>query len=275
MRPSIVSRSVIAVATLGIGSVALAAVPATAATPSGITREQVLTAAAGVRSAPPGSGGEFFYSPYGAAGNRAIKAMVNRTCSIDPEGPEVVFATLGAVPAAGSSADGLVVTAVIINGETATMGGNAGRLCTFGALAAVAPRSTLSGSASLTGAPATPLSGDAFITPAASSPLTSLDDSALDDLPTFSASGNAVQSDDVKVADKKTKKEKKAAKTKYDKRLKALKKAYTKALDKAGSSKSKKKTAKAAYRYAIAGYKIITTNTPTPFNVTAKYTPAP
>jgi hypothetical protein len=282
MKKSVLSRSMTAVATLAVGSVALAAVPASAATSSGVTREQVLAAAAGVRSGPVASGNPITTN-YGPAANRALKAMANRACGIDPDGNDVAVTSIAAATASGGSAEGVVVSAVVFSLDPANPdAGNAQRLCTFGALAATAERSVLSGTATVAGSSPVALSGDAFITPAVFGPASSSGTVAA--RTSFTASGNATQSNVVKVKDKKTKKEKKAAKAKYDKRLKAAKKAYKKALDKAGSSKSKKaaakkawsakkKAAKAKYKYAVAGYKLVTRKTATPFNVSAQAVP--
>lgn len=276
MRTSLITRSVVAVASLAIGSAALAAVPATAATPSGITRDMVLTAAASVRAAPPGS-----FNEYGAAGNRALKAMANRACSIDPDGPESYFGAIAGATAPGGAADGVVVTAVL--GDSLLSGPESPtRICTFGAVATTAAGSVLSGTATINGAPSA-LPGDVFATPATRSELTGSPGMSTV-FPAFAASGNAVQSITVKIKDKKTAKQKKAAKKTYAKRLASVKKVYKKALAKAGSSRSKKaaatktykakvKSAKATYRYRIANYKLRTVKVATPFNVSAQATP--
>ena len=289
MRPSVLTRSAIAVATLSLGSLALAAVPAQADTPSGITRDMVLTAAAGVRAAPPGSTTLIFGNAkgFGPAANRALRAMVNRVCVADPDGPELSAGFIAGAAAAGGSTDGVVVSAYFIDVEASSSSGSTvGRICSFGALAPVGLRSVLTGTAALTGTPAVTVSGDVFATPASNAPLPSSSLGPNTVTPTFTATGSAIQSNVVKVKDKKTKSQKKAAKLKYDKRLKAAKKAYKKALDQAGSSKSKKKAAKAAwtarkkaakaaYRYAIAGYKLVTQKISSPFSISAQSTPPP
>jgi len=278
MRTSLLSRSVIAVATLGIGSVALAAVPASAATASGITRDQVLAAAAGVRSEPVSVEGQ--YSP---STDRALRVLANRACSIDRDGTQLIIGFLADATDAGASADGVVVTAVIADlaGQSEGYKG-----CSFGALATTDGAFTLSGSATLGSAAPVALSGDAFATAPV---IFNAEGEGAFAPPAFTASGSATRSFDVttstKVKDKKTKSEKKAAKTTYAKRLAAAKKSYQKALDKAGKSKSKKAkakkaysakraTARAAYKYAIAGYKIVkktTQQTETrPFTVSAQ-----
>jgi hypothetical protein len=282
MKKSVLSRSMTAVAAIAVGSVALAAVPASAATPSGITREQVLTAAAGVRSGPLPSGNPVTTN-YGPAANRALKAMANRACGIDPDGNSFAVTSIAAATASGGSAEGVVVTAMVFSLDPTDPGaGGPQRLCTFAALAATAERSVLSGTATVAGGSPVALSGDAFVTPAVFSAPSG--NTPVTAQTSFTASGNATQSNVVKVKDKKSKKEKRAAKAKYDKRLKAAKKSYKKALDKAGSSKSKKavakkawsakkKAAKAKYKYAVAGYKLVTRKTATPFNVSAQAVP--
>jgi hypothetical protein len=290
MRMPILTRSVVAVATLAIGSVALAAVPANAKpsaadTPNGVTRAQVLTAAAGVRAVPlPASSGPFT-SGYDPATNRALRAMVNRVCAVDPDGPELSTGSIAAATASGGSAEGVVVSAFLFNTDTVVTGSSTpqGRVCSFGALAATDSRGVLSGTASLSGLPPAALSGDVFTTGPLNSSLGVILEGggSYDFLPTFSASGTSTVTVDTKVATKKTTKQKKAAKVKYNKQLKSAKKAYKKALDKAGKSKSKKKAAKsayskkrsaakAAYKLAVANFKIVKTSTSAPFNVSAK-----
>lgn len=275
MRSSLLNRSVVAVASLAIGSVALAATPATAATPSGITRDMVLTAAAGARTATPT-----------AAQSAAITDVLKRGCGIGPE--DLSLPLQPKAVAAGDDADGVVLTAFVYSGPTQG-------LCTIGAFATVDASFQLSGTATITSrainaadAPRTtdfsgPLSGDVYVTPRTDPSGT---------FATVSAAGNATKTTTTtttsKVADKKTKAQKKAAKKKYDKRIKAAKKAYKKALVKAKSSKSKKAAAKktykakranakAIYRKSIAGFKLVTrttTNTENrPFSVTADASP--
>jgi len=265
MRPSTLTRSAIALASLALGSTVLAAAPATAATPSGITRDLVLTAANEMHQAyPPNS-----------PGLKAIVAIFNRGCNVDFDNGEFVIPdSVQAIPmTAGSSADGLIAFATIYNAFESSA-----RDCRVGVVAATSPDRNLSGTATLTvtinGVPSTtttPLSGDVTATmPISAAP------GNFSGLPAFSASGSAVKTTAVKtttkVKDKKTKAEKKKAKKTYTQRLKAAKKSYQKALKKAGSSKSKKSaakrtysakrsSAKTTYRYAIANYKIVTRTT--------------
>lgn len=300
MRTSRLTRSLIATASLAVASATLAAAPANAGpsiadTSNGVTRAQVLTAAAGVRANPnPTTSGGPFFSGYDAGTNRALRAMVNRVCVVDPDGPELNYGTLAAATVGGGSADGVVVSAILINIDSVSTGGGSivnGRICSFGALAATDARGVLGGTATLTGLPPAALSGDAFVTSPINASLAALSGSGGSDLysvlPTFSATGASTVTVDTKVVAKKSSKQKKAAKAKYSKQLKSAKKAYTKALDKAGSNKSKKSKAKKAYsaakssakttyKNAIANYKIVKTSTSAPFSVLAKVTaPAP
>jgi hypothetical protein len=270
MRTSILSRSVIAVASLAIGSVALAATPATAATPSGVTRDMVLTAANGVRTAEANGANP------SVATTRALRAVVTRGCDFSAADGESLDGESDVdVTTAGDDADGLLVSTYISSDF------GSGRYCTIAAFAAADASFQLSGTATLTGVEYTlendnwtpsdvktlqtsALSGDVFVT----APL----DSRNVEVRSASASGNATKTTTVKtsrkVLDKKTRSEKKAANAKYDQRVKAAKKSYAKALDKAGNSKTKKAAAKKAYsakkksykaklKYATAKYKIV------------------
>jgi hypothetical protein len=279
MRSSLLTRSVVAVASLAIGSVALAAVPATAATPSGTTREQVLALAAAARADALVEG------PTGAT-QAAARAILAQEC--DLTATQEIFAPFDVqiVPVeTGAAVDGVAISGVVSSSGSPT--GN----CVVGIVTPVAPRSTLSGTGNLTlGAvfgPATTaqatLSGDVgvVINPnPGNTPVNGF---------TFTAGGTSTQTTQVtttvKVKDTKSKAEKKAAKKKYDKRVKAAKKSYKKALAKAKSSKSKKAAAKKSYKAklasarksykkAIAGFKLVkrtTTQTQsTPFSVKAE-----
>ncbi|MCL8249840.1 hypothetical protein AERO_00460 [Aeromicrobium fastidiosum] len=262
MRSSLLSRSVIAVASLAIGSVALVAAPATAATPSGITRDAVLSLAAAAR-----------VDATAAATRTAARDILSRECALTT-GESItttengLFVTSVAAVTPSATADGVSISGFV------SLSGQPIRQCVVGVIAPTAPGFTLSGQATLSittsSSPAqaqTTLSGDVSV-------------SAINTIPnftavtgtTYSASGATSKTSTVrtstKVKDKKTSKQKKAAKKKYDKKLKALKTSYKKALAKAGSSKAKKKAAqksysakkkaaKATYRYAIAGYKIV------------------
>lgn len=280
MRTSVLSRSIVAAAALAAGSTALAAVPATAATPSGITRDMVVTAANGIRASYSST------DDPSAATITAVRAIVNRACAVDADAGEFVDknSLIGVPGQAGGSADGLAAGAQIINVLTDTA-----RSCIVGVVTSTTPGYDLSGSAtiSVTVTPGntprtvtTALSGDVATT----TPILT-GSGEFGNTVTFSASGAASRTTSVPaktVKDTKSKAEKKAAKKKYEKRLKAAKKAYAKALDKAGSSKTKKatakttysaarRTAKAKYRYATADYRIVKKATKTtdarPFNL--------
>jgi len=275
MRTSLLSRSVIAVATLGIGSAALAVTPATAATASGVTRDQVLTVVNGIRAAEASND---YIVP--ADVSRALRALVYKTCDIvsdEDEGAEI----RDVQPlTAGDDAQGVLVTARVYRNFSNTAD------CTFVAVATSDTSSALSGTATVKGTrnlfdeatdsyvptpvtQTTALSGDAYTSPVIITP--SYNNDYLYDT-SAAAAGNATKTTEVAVSkhvkDKKTKSEKKKAKAKYEKKIKSIKKSYAKALDKAGKSKSKKAAAKkaykakraaakAAYKYAIAGYKIV------------------
>lgn len=287
MRTSILSRSVIAVASLAIGSVALAATPATAASPSGITRDQVLTAANNYRA-----GGTM--EQYFTVILPQFTAIARSACG--PAAGEEPYFDISPT-AAGQAADGFLLKVYNDEAETSQ--------CLVAILATTDPAKTLAGSLTVNATTAIDypdgpktvrppasqaLSGDVFV----SAPITVSGDTYIDDA-SFTANGNTTRSFKVttttKVKDKKTTSEKKSAKKKFEKRNKAAKKSYKKALDKAGKSKYKKAAAKRAYsakkasvkakyKYSTANYKLVkkTTiavdNTPFAFNI-ALYPPAP
>jgi hypothetical protein len=280
MRTTFLSRSIIAAAAFAAGSAALASVPATASTPSGITREMVLTAADGIRAAYS-SGDE-----PSTATIKAVRAIVNRACNVDADGGEFVDnnSLTGLPVQAGGSADGLAAGGQIVNILTDTA-----RSCIVGVVTSTTPGYDLSGTATLsaTSSPGNqvrtvtaPLSGDV----AATAPLLA-GGGGFSGMATFSATGAASRTVVVPaktVKDKKTKAEKKAAKKKYAKRLQAAKKAYAKALERAGGSTTKRaaakkaysaarQSAKAKYRYATADYRIVkkatTTTDSRPFSL--------
>lgn len=270
----------IALATLSLGSLALAAVPASAAAPSDITRQQVLAAASAVRAEPSPSA-----LLISSTTSRALRVLTNRACSIDPDGEEFAVLSLSEATAPGQSADGVVVTALVVKADVANLitsftaieeppaGVEIGdflRLCSFGVLAPTAGSSTLTGTATIGGEAPAPftLAGEVFVTP----PTNTTDFSFITDLisstdeesaeaalevaaaiiaPTFTATGNAVRTFDVPatsmVSTPKTAAQQKAAKATYDKKLKSAKAAYAKAAKKAGSSKAKRKAAKKAH----------------------------
>lgn len=266
MRTSILSRSVIAVATLAVGSAAFAAVPANAATYNGITRAEVLAATNEARA--------IFTSDADPA-TPAVKALAAKGCGVSPDDITYAYASPAYEP---DGVDGLAVNAQLKGVPTESdPTGSLARNCTFGALATVGAQSTLNGEAIVgtetyndrysSSADTFDLSGNVFASPA----IVSTDSYAATVL---LASGivdgkpSATVLTKTKKADKKSSADKKAAKKAYAKRLKAIKKSYKKALKKAGSSQSKKAVAKAtykarrssakqAYRYAVAPYKFV------------------
>ncbi|KAA1380431.1 hypothetical protein [Aeromicrobium fastidiosum] len=270
MYTSRLARTAVAGAALAIGSVALAAVPATAATPTGITQDQVLTVASTLRMDDPTEAQEI-------AAQKALRVVMNRSCAIDSDAGEYLGDNFAEPTQANATADGFIGGARVDNVVTETS-----RYCFVGAVASTVPGFTLQGTAALD-VPTQPvsssnvsaaavstsaLSGDVFVTP----PVSVGQGFNISAAPSFSAAGASTKTTttttEVKVADRKTKSEKKAAKSKYTKRLAAAKKNYAKALDKAGSSKNKKAAAKriyvkaralakAKYKIAIANYKLV------------------
>lgn len=298
MRTTILTRSVVALATLAVGSVALAATPANAAAANGVTRDQVITAVNGVRAAVAANADNPLYS---ASTNRALRAIVLNSCDVRTDDEEYAYLSDVAPTNAGDDADGVLITAAINRSFQ-----DRTEYCTIAAFATADGSFQLSGSATIKGQqdvydPATntsttkpvtlvtaALSGDAFVTsPVYPRATGNTNSSSVYDL-VASATGNAVKTTTVtttkKVTDKKSKSEKKAAKAKYTKSIKSAKKSYAKALDKAGKSKSKKSAAKKAYskkraaakakyRVGIANFKIVkgsktVTDTPRPFSIT-------
>jgi hypothetical protein len=279
MRHSLLSRSAVAVASLAIGSAALAAVPASAAPAAsalGVTQDQVLTAANGLRAANAAD------TDVSKAADRALYALVSKVCDVDSTQGESAYLLSATPVTTPGNADGVQISA-----STYNSGLNNNKACTFAAFASTVSGFQLSGTATITAETTvrdevlgryvtspykqvSSLSGDAFTTPAIVTPQDTLNGQPANVV--ASAAGNATKTSTVvtstKVKDKKSKSEKKAAKKKFEKRLAQAKKNYSKALDKADSSKSKKAAAKrvyakarslakAKYKYATAGYKIV------------------
>jgi hypothetical protein len=272
MRTSILSRSVIAVATLGIGSVALATAPASAATSNGITRDMVLTAAASVRADWAND------VPYSETTNAALLALSSRAC--DLSGASEVR-TYGRPVGTPSSADGLMIETEIHVGESV-------RGCSFAAIASTDSTLQLSGTLSLSDTTYTDsanetkessydLSGSVFTSP----PL-KVDGGSYS---SFKAVGSAIGSTKVltlqKVLDKKSTSDKALARKLYDTRRTNAKRAYTKAVKRTHSKaartaakkayNARKALAKTKYRTAVSDYEIVkirsTQNIVRPFSV--------
>jgi hypothetical protein len=299
MRHSLLSRSAIAVASLAVSSAALAAVPASAAPAAsalGVTQEQVLTAANGLRAADAAD------ADVSKAADRALYALVSKVCDVDSTQGESAYLLSATPVTTPGNADGVQISA-----STYNSGLNDNKACTFAAFASTVSGFQLSGTATITAETTvrdqalnqfvtspykqvSSLSGDAFTTPAIVTPQDGLNGQPANVV--ASAAGTATKTSTVvtstKVKDKKSKAEKKAAKKKFSKRLSQAKKNYAKALEKAGSSKNKKAAAKrvyakaralakAKYKYATAGYKIVKQTTTLtenrPFNVAVKLYP--
>lgn len=278
MRTSIVTRSVIAVASLAISSAALAITPATAtttpSTASSITRDMVLTHAAHLRHMDETGGSPTF------AEQRGLWRLVELACDFEEEGNNwFITATRNAPQSAEGPVDGLMVTARLA--EFDDQGNGSERQCTFVALATKDPAAELSGDVSMnlgivkggdvpqgtydTKILTSKASGNVYVTPAFNSSEYVLFGS-------FTAAGATTRTTSTTtnktVVTPKSAAVKEAAKKAYDTKLKTARKVYTKALKKAGKSKAskrkkmkaaankvyneKKATAKAAYTKAIA-----------------------
>lgn len=267
MRTTILRRSVVALASIAIGSVALSAVPANAAAPAGVTREQVLAVAANARA----TNGDL-----SDAALATLDAIAKAACKVTAD--ETLANVNVTATGAGSSADGFVASAFIF--------GSSLRSCDFGAIAVTDAGATLHGSSTVTSQTTdTPAPGSETPTSAT----TPLRDQVTVTQPvagvfststTLTAKGAATKTVKTKVSTPKTKAQKKAAKKKYAKRLASAKKTYKKALAKAGSSKTKKASAKKAYakkrasakkayKKAIARSKIVSKTSSKPFDLTA------
>lgn len=272
MRTSILTRSTIAIASLAIGSIALAATPANAAAPSGVTRDLVLTVAENARMIS-GDGPD-------------TDTLSTRVCGVR-DGEELEYAYAQPVD------DPEGVDGVLVRAYYFTQGTESDRYCTFAAFAATTPYVTLSGTANLTGIPVGDnlRPADSTITTATLSGDVTVTD-AVDTLDYYNIS--AIAAGDViktttsttthsRTITPKTTQQKKAAKKARDSTVSAAKKSYAKALKKAGSSASKKaaaertytakkKAANAAYRAARAGTLSVgstttSTTTSSPFSV--------
>lgn len=258
---------------LALGATSVAA---PAATSSDVTPDMVLTAASGIRTADAARDS---YSPDTL---RALRAIINRSCDIDVDGGEILWQHAGYPVTTGSGADGLVAYAYITNFESGTL-----RECLVGAVAPTTPGRTLQGTSTLTVATAPRFAGQAA--PAPTTVSTTMTGPVSVSTPiivpsnqyatgsTFSASGDSVEttqsSTSATVADPKSPDQVRAAQAVHDSKVKAAKKAYTKALKKAGRSKARKNAAKksynakkasaaAAFRAATApGTKQVTTTT--------------
>jgi hypothetical protein len=266
MRPTPLTRSVISVASLAIGSVALVATPATAVpAAAGSTRDQIVAAAAVLRLDDP------TIEQYSAAA-KTLRVVASRSCNVDFESGEYVSVYQAAAFTAGDDADGVLISADVFypDGDSFSR-----RDCTISAIITTDASFSLSGSVSISASKsgpvadttilAAPLSGGTFVSPIVD--VNNFNSTSI----SSTAVGNATKTTTTPVVErvkvKLSKAEKKAAKKKYSKRLAQAKKNYAKALDKAGKSKNKKASAKrvyakaralakAKYASATAGYKV-------------------
>ena len=277
MRLSPLSRPLVAAAGLAVAAAGFVVAPADAAAPAGITRTDVLAAAAKARTIDVTDINELT-SP------KEARRLANRACSVDPDS-EILSMALPLPVTAGQHADGLFVEAIIYDAEAMSHVSETSspyefaRFCAFGALAATDPGFSLQGTATFgfVTAKAYQLSGDVFVTPAVSMKAADLfpgpDAEAPKVDPVFSATGKSakttVTTTITKTATPKTAKQKKAAKKAYTKALAAASHAYDKAKAKATTSKAKaaakrkytarKAAAKSAYQAAIAPFRITKT----------------
>ncbi|MET0820850.1 MAG: hypothetical protein ABWY58_07785 [Aeromicrobium sp.] len=277
MRTSLLARSVVSIASLAIVSVALAAAPATASAPSGVTRDLVLAAAQNAR-ADTGS-------------NPEARVLADKVCT--PLAGEVQGFTGFRAVADPDMVDGILIQAEYSDADSMT------RACTFAAVVTASRYDTLSGTIMMSGSPAdiqlpsddteihassrldtyaAPLSGDvSIIGPLAGYPRLNVIAEGTVIKTTTSTTTTS------RTITPKTTQQKKAAKQARNGAVSSAKKAYAKALKKAGSSATKraaakqdftarKKSANATYRAARAGTLTIgttttATTTPSPFTV--------
>lgn len=267
MHTSILARSAVAVATLAVGSVALAAVPATAATPSGITRETVLTAVNGIRAA------QLSDTSLSDAAQLAVYDLISRACNYSLTNEDNDIHGWDATVVTPGSADGAVFTA-FLHEQPAGADDYTHRICNFGVLAATDGSASLTGDATITlttqdvptelstrsaaaaQSSSSKLSGDVAVT----ADLGQSDEQQIGlGTATLTASGEAVKTlGEVvtkKIWDNKSRAEKALAKDKYDQRIARAKKTYKKAVSRANGNSVKKAAAKKAYVAKRAAYK--------------------
>lgn len=268
MRPTVLTRTVTTVASLAIGSIALAAVPATAATPSGITRETVLTAVNGIRNAQIGD------TSLSDNAQTAVYDLISRACGYSLTAGENEIHGWDAELVTPGSADGAVFTAYL-HEEPDGASDYTHRTCNFGVLATTDASAALTGDATITvttdDAPAevdlrsaaassksssSKLSGDVAVTANVGQPE---EEATGPSVATFTASGDAFKTiggiTTKKVWDNKSRADKALAKDKYEKRISRAKKAYKKAVSRAGGNSAQKAAAKKVYVARRAAYK--------------------
>jgi hypothetical protein len=241
MHTSILTRTVISVASLAIGSVALAAAPASADTPAGITREAVLKVASDAR---------FVGGPFGSELDPAAQALVEKVCGL----PSSAKAQVRLDPGTDQDGvDGFLARAVVEGTEE-----TASRTCTFAAFATSEPFSSMSGTANISAqqpdliefraaAPSHDyaLSGDVYVT-------APVDDIGFNDFADATASGTVTRTEAARtttsrVITPKTTARKAAARKAYQRTIDKAQAKLAKALKKAGNSSSKKAAARKTY----------------------------
>lgn len=280
MRITLLTRSVIATAALGIGVGLLTAPPVSAAAP-GVTRAQVLAAVEAARAEPDPEA--IFLS---RATTRAARTLANSVCKIDHAKELMAFALVKPTED-GQGAEGVVVTAIVQTLEAQDLDDYV-RYCTFGAFTSTKPGGVLTGNSTLNfgSTVTTKLSGETAVTGTLNHTYAQIP--GLTSAPVLTATGTSnlttKSTTTKKVATKKSKAQIKTAKTRYAKQLKAAKAKYTKAIKKAGKSQkaknaakkvynAKKKSLRASYKKAVATHRTVTTTTTStakaPFNLHA------
>lgn len=259
MRTSFFTRSAVVIATLAVGSVALAATPATATSPEVVTRDLVLAVAQQTPS-------------YQTISDEAVR-LAELTCKFEQSAPGAdsngdYFHYVRTAPIRTANVTGVLVSAELY--EPSTEDGTTDRQCTFAALASTDAAFTLSGNAVVTTlgsnelrrsddsgdlTATTPLSGNLTVTEPINADEYSLRTASLAATGLVSGPVNVTTTEYVKTLKPRTAAGGKAAKAKYTKRLAEAKKWYAKALKKAGGSKSKKAAAKKSYASKKAAYK--------------------
>ncbi|KQX74237.1 hypothetical protein [Aeromicrobium sp. Root472D3] len=242
MRSSLLSRALIAVASSSVASAALAVAPATAATPSGTTRDAVLSLASAARadaSAPS------------RTTRTAAAQVLTRECGL-ASGESVDVADVNFVRAVTPIAgvDGVYLDAEVRNGLTVL------RECALGLVAPTADGATLTGTAtldvvagdSIQQAPSVPLSGDVSV-------IVLTNATRFSDGFSYTATGRASRTVTTTTTDRvrvePTANARTRARNTYDASAQKARKAYKKAVEKADGSARKKASAKRAYRARI------------------------
>lgn len=210
-------------------------------TSTGITRDMVLTAAAGLRAPEPSSAKE-------AATDAILRDIVRRAAGVESTSTELVDYT------AYPTQPELAIDGVLVDASVHRVDDGTSRSCTVVVLAATDPAVPLGGTATIsttarpdgrtdasTTLSSSPLSGDTFV----SAPLDTSDSGALLVAVTGGAPAPAVTTPATSAP--RSAAEKAAARTAYDQALASARKKYLKAKKKAKGSKKKKAAATKAY----------------------------